>query len=357
MVKKKKAGVLQWFNTHTFHHSRFEDLARLVELKKKQGVKISVGIPTLNEEANIGKVISTLMPLVEKFDLIDEIAIIDSGSSDATCEIARAAGAKVFVSEKHLKGHGVFFHKGENLWKSLHMLKGDIICWVDADIENIHQRFVYGLVGPMLEDEKIGYVKAFYERPIQRDGNIEPTGGGRVTEIFARPMFNTFYPELTGIIQPLSGEYAGRRAVFEKVPFFIGYGVETGLLIDIFNKFGLEAMAQVDLDVRIHRNHPTEALGKMSFGLLQVFLARVPELKPVLNDFNAVYRFPETQVTKSGEREYFLSEKEVKDVERPPIKGVSEYVMRKGFENDLLAKLSSALWDIKKGISGKGDKK
>ncbi|MDP6670973.1 MAG: glucosyl-3-phosphoglycerate synthase [archaeon] len=357
MVKKKKAGVLQWFNSHTFHHSRFEDLARLVELKKKQGVKISVGIPTLNEEANIGNVISTLMPLVEEFDLVDEIAVIDSGSSDKTCEIARKAGAKVFISEKHLKDQGVFFHKGENLWKSLHMLKGDIICWVDADIENIHQRFVYGLLGPMLENEKIGYVKAFYERPIQKAGELQSTGGGRVTEIFARPMFNTFYPELTGIIQPLSGEYAGRRDVFEKVPFFIGYGVETGLLIDIFNKFGLGAMAQVDLDVRIHRNQPTKALGRMSFGLLQVFLTRVPELKPVLKDFNAVYRFPEIQVAKDGEKEYFLSEKEVKDVERPPIKGVSEYQMRKGFENDLLAKLSSTLWDIKKGISGKGGKK
>ena len=355
MAKKKKLGVLQWFNSHTFHHSRFEDLERLAKLKKEQGLSISVGIPTLNEEANIGKVVSTLMPLVEKFDLVDEIAVIDSGSSDKTCEIARAKGAKVFVSEKHLKDQGVFFHKGENLWKSLHMLKGDIICWVDADIENIHPRFVYGLVGPMLEDKKIGYVKAFYERPIQKDGKVQQAGGGRVTEIFARPMFNTFYPELTGIIQPLSGEYAGRRDVLEKVPFFIGYGVETGLLVDILEKFGLEAMAQVDLDVRVHRNQPTEALGKMSFGLLQVFLKRVPELRPILKEFNAIYRFPETQVAKDGKKEYFLSEKEVKDIERPPIKGVSEYKMRKSFEHDFLARLSSTLWDIKKGLKGKSD--
>jgi glucosyl-3-phosphoglycerate synthase len=360
MAKNRgRMGVLQWFNTHTFSHSQFQDTGKLVELKKKQGVKISVGIPTLNEAENIGNVVDTLMPLAKKSDLVDEIAVIDSGSSDGTCEIARSKGAKVFVSEKHLKGQGVFFHKGENLWKSLHMLKGDIICWVDADIRNIHEKFVYGLVGPMLENSEIGYVKAFYERPIQEGGKIVPTGGGRVTEIFARPMFNAFFPELTGFIQPLSGEYAGRRDVLERVPFFIGYGVETGLLIDILGKFGLEAMAQVNLDTRIHRNQPTEALGRMSFGLLQVFLHRVPELKPLLKEFHAVYRYPELQVSKEPGRkkacvkEYCLSEKEIREVERPPIRGVSEYRVRKGFEHDLLAKLSDTLLNIKREIRGK----
>ena len=190
--KKSKLGVLQWFNKHTFHHSKYADIDRLVALKKKQGVKISVGIPTLNEADNIGKVIDALMPLMKEKDLVDEIAVIDSGSSDGTDEIAREKGAKVFVSEKHLKDEGVFFHKGENLWKSLHMLKGDIICWVDADIKNISPHFVYGLVGPMLEDKKIGYVKAFYERPIHSVSGLQGEGGGRVTEIFTRPMFNTF---------------------------------------------------------------------------------------------------------------------------------------------------------------------
>ncbi len=354
MAKKKKTSVLNWFGTHTFHHSKFEDIKRLVKLKEEQGKKISVGIPTLNEEDNIGNVISNLMPLVEKEYLVDEVAVIDSGSTDATCDIAREFGAKVFVAEKHLKGEGVFFHKGENLWKSLHMLKGDIICWVDADIKNIHPKWVYGLTGPLLENEEIGYAKAFYERPIwAADGKLQSTGGGRTTEIFSRPMFNVFFPELTGIIQPLSGEYAGKREILEKLPFFIGYGVETGLLIDIVEKFGLNAICQVDLDARIHRNQTTKALGRQAFGLLQVFLHRVPELKSKLKDFNGVFRFPETQLNKKGEKEYFLSEKEINEVERPPIHKVSEYNIRKGFENDLLAKLSGMLWNVKKGLKEK----
>jgi len=355
MVKKGKTNVLEWFNSHTFHHSKFEDIARLVKLKDKQGLKISVGIPTLNEAENIGKTISILKPLMDKHYLIDEIVVVDSGSTDSTEEIARKKGAKVFTAEKHLKDEGVFFHKGENLWKSLHMLKGDIICWVDADIENFHPKWVYGLVGPLLENKKLGYAKAFYERPIKdASGKMQPTGGGRTTEIFSRPMFNVFFPELTGIIQPLSGEYAGRREVLERVPFFIGYGVETGLLIDISKKFGLNSICQVDLDSRIHRNQETKALGRQAFGLLQVYLHRVPELRPFLEEFNAVYRFPEMQQLEDGSKEYFLSEKEIKEVERPPIKGVGEYQLRKSFENDFLSKITSTLWEIRKTIKGKG---
>jgi glucosyl-3-phosphoglycerate synthase len=353
MPRESKLGVLQWFNTHTFHHKRFGDIDRLVRLKEEQGLRISVGIPTLNEAENIGNVVGALMPLLEKSYLVDEIAVIDSGSSDATRDIAREKGAKVFLAEKHLKEYGVFFHKGENLWKSLHMLKGDLVCWVDADIQNIHPRFVYALLGPMLEDKSIGFVKAFYERPIRVEGKVQSSGGGRVTEIFARPMFNVFFPELTGFIQPLSGEYAGRRDIFERVPFFIGYGVEIGLLIDILRAFGLESMAQVDLDVRVHRNQPTNVLGRMAFGLLQVFLHRVPEMKPLLKEFNAVYRYPESRAADGGEKEYFLSEKEVREVERQPIKALSEYAVRKGFERDLLARFSGMLWDIRKGIKAK----
>src|SRR4029453_6495501 len=163
--------------------------------------------------------------------------------------------------------------KGEALWKSLHVCKGDLICFVDADIRNFHARFVYGLLGPLPEDPEIQYVKAFCERPIRERNALRATGGGRVTELLARPVINLLWPELAGVVQPLSGEYAGRRETLEQVPFFSGYGVELGLLVDIAARFGVDAIAQVDLDRRVHRNQDMQALGRMSFGILQaVFL-------------------------------------------------------------------------------------
>jgi len=345
-------SVLKWFNTRTFHNSAFENVEKLVELKKDQGQRISVGIPTLNEEANVGKVISTIKSeLYDKHGLIDEIAIIDSGSEDKTVEIAEKAGAKVIVSEKKLRDQGVFYGKGENLWKSLHVLRGNIICWIDADIENIHPKFVYGLVGPLLTNKEIGYVKGFYERPIKFDGKIVSYGGGRVTELVVRPMFNLYYPELSGFVQPLSGEYAGRRDILEKVPFFVGYGVETGLLIDILEKFGLNAMAQVDLEERVHRNQSISSLGRMAFGIQQVFAKRLCKKKrsKVLKDFSTVFRFPEIHgAGKEGTpREYFLNEKEITEVERPPIKSLPEYKEKLKKEgSDYYAKFVDVLRDL-----------
>ena len=164
----------------------------------------------------------------------------------------------------------------ENLWKAIHQLKGDVICYVDADISNIHPRFVYALIAPLIHQSSIHYVKSFYERPIvQSGGDIRSTGGGRVTEILVRPLFSLFYPELTPLFQPLSGEYAVRREVLEQIPFPVGYGVETSHLLDVYDNWGMEAFAQVDLDKRIHRNQSTAALGRMSFGILQAFISRL----------------------------------------------------------------------------------
>ena len=158
---------------------------------------------------------------------------------------------------------GHFMGKGENLWKALYVTKGNIIIYLDADIKNIHHRFVYGLLGPLLFYEGIQYTKAFYDRPIAiSDDVVRPTGGGRVTELVIRPLFSLFFPELAQIVQPLSGEYAGYRSIFESIPFPIGYGVETSMILDIYSRWGLDVIAQVDLERRIHRNQDTKALGK-----------------------------------------------------------------------------------------------
>ena len=182
----------------TWHHSRFEDLSRLVALKQQKGLKISLAFPTLNEELTIGKEILVIRTeLMDRFSLLDEIAVIDSSSKDKTRQVAERFGAKVIASKHILPKYGSCRGKGENLWKSLYALEGDIIVWVDADISNIAPKFVYGLVGPLLENDSVSYVKAFYERPMRSSsGGIAQSGGGRVTEILVRPLFSLFYPEL-----------------------------------------------------------------------------------------------------------------------------------------------------------------
>ena len=258
-----------WLRTNTFHHGQFWDVLKLIEIKKAKGLTISLCIPTLNEERTIGKEIVVFKSeLMDRYPLIDEIAVIDSGSNDRTLEVAKSYGADVYFSGDILPGQGFKRGKGENLWKAIHQLRGDIIVYVDADIKNIHPRFVTGLVGPLLWQDEIRYVKAFYDRPLAFSQGIRPSGGGRVTEILVRPLFSLFFPELTAIVQPLSGEYAVRREVLEAIHFPIGYGVETSHILDVYRKWGLEAFGQTDLDQRVHRNQSTLSLGKMAFGIL-----------------------------------------------------------------------------------------
>jgi len=266
-----------WLSRRTFHHSEFSDIAALVKRKEERGLKISLCFPTLNEEATIAKEIVIIRSELQlRYRLVDEIVVIDSGSTDRTREVAAEFGARVYLATDILPAVTPFKGKGENLWKALYVLEGDIIVYVDADIKNIHPRFVYGLVGPLLADNEVRFVKAFYDRPIALDQKtVKPSGGGRVTELVTRPLFSSFYPDLAQFIQPLSGEYAGFRECFDSIPFPIGYGVETSMLMDIYDKFGMEAMAQVDLDKRVHRNQTTVALGRMSFGIIQTFISKL----------------------------------------------------------------------------------
>ncbi|MFW5828745.1 MAG: glucosyl-3-phosphoglycerate synthase, partial [Planctomycetota bacterium] len=204
---------------------------------------------------------------------------------------------------------------------------GDIIVYIDSDITNIHPRFVYGLLGPMLNDPAVHYSKAFYDRPLSFTGGLRSTGGGRVTEILTRPTFSLFYPELTAIIQPLSGEYAGRRSTLERIPFPVGYGVETAMLIDIYKQYGLDAFAQVDLDQRVHRNQETTALGRMSFGILRTLFRRLPRdgRLQLQTELPAIMR-----QCKVADMRYELLEHELQEFERPPMLEIPEYRERFG---------------------------
>ncbi len=313
-----------WLEKNTFHYSEFKNLNRLVEEKTRKNLRISLCLPTLNEEKTIAKEILIMKSeLMTHYPLLDEIVVIDSGSTDKTREIARSYGAKVYEAADILPNLEKFKGKGENLWKALYITNGDIIVYLDADIKNIHHRFVYALVGPLLLFDNIKYCKAFYDRPIATGkSKIRPTGGGRVTELVIRPLFSLFFPQLTQIMQPLSGEYAGFRKIFEKIPFPIGYGVETSMILDIYEKWGLDVIAQVDLDRRVHRNQDTKALGKMSFVILKTFLNRIEKLGliDVKQDiFNEMIQYNLVR------NEYRPDVFKIEGVERPPIIEVPEY--------------------------------
>ena len=312
-----------WLDANTFHHSAFWDLLKLIELKEQKNLTISLCIPTLNEANTIGKeIVIFKSELMTRYPLLDEIAVIDSGSTDKTREVAASFGADVYLDEEILPEKGNKRGKGENLWKAIYQLKGDIIVYVDADIKNIHPRFVYGLVGPLIYNDETHYVKAFYDRPLAYSQGIRPSGGGRVTEILVRPLFSLFFPELSAVIQPLSGEYAVRRQVLERIAFPIGYGVETAHLLDVYRQWGMSAFAQTDLDRRVHRNQTTVALGRMSFGILQTFLVRLQKFG-IINDLaeiNRIYRHFEAQ-----DRKYRLNEKNIQEEERPPMIEIAAY--------------------------------
>ncbi len=265
-----------WLHTNTFHHRQFSDLSDLVRRKEAQGLSISLCIPTLNEARTIGALIDRLrLVLCQQFPLLDEIVVIDSGSSDRTVALAQAAGADACHAADILPHCGPCRGKGENLWKALYQLKGDILVYLDGDITNMHPRFVTGLVGPLLHRPDIGYVKSFYARPSLHQGEAVPHGGGRVTEILIRPLFSLFFPQLTAFVQPLSGEYAARRSLLETLSFPVGYGVEAAHLVDIAAGHGMAVLGQTDLDERRHRSRSNTELGRMAFAILQVLGRRL----------------------------------------------------------------------------------
>jgi len=315
--------VDKWFAENTFSSHEFEDLAHLVDLKEKYNQTISLGLPALNEEETVGTVIQTMQyALMKQVPLLDEIVLIDSGSTDYTVDIAMDLGVPVYQHSQILPKYGTYRGKGEALWKSQFVLKGDIIAWIDTDIVNIHPRFVYGILGPLLNHPGIQYVKGFYRRPLKVGESLQAGGGGRVTELVARPLFNLFYPELSGILQPLSGEYAGRRSALQRIPFYTGYGVETAMLLSLVERYGISGIAQVDLRQRIHHNQSLTALSRMSFAIIQVFMDHLERRQRVelLSEVNRTMK-----IIRYDQNAFNLQEHAITDRCRPPIVTLPEY--------------------------------
>ncbi|MDF8266010.1 glucosyl-3-phosphoglycerate synthase [Luteipulveratus flavus] len=319
--------VKTWFDRRT---SAGSDWSRSELVRLKGSERISVVLPAKDEEATVGAIVTALRrELMEVVPLIDEIVVVDSGSVDATAEVAARAGASVVQQCSVLPRLTDVPGKGEALWKSLLVTEGSIVAFVDADLRDFDEQFVVGLLGPLLTDPGVGFVKAFYDRPLGNGEVLMPAGGGRVTELVARPLLNLHWPALAGFVQPLAGEYAARRSVLEQIPFLSGYGVEIGMLIDVVEEFGLDVMAQVDLGRRQHRNSDDAALGRMA---AQVHLAMLSRMhrhgRALMTDE------PETVVTQfAREGAFFVPhDHDIAVSERPPMADVPEYRRRLAME-------------------------
>lgn len=271
--RSRSAAVAGWMDGRSYHGTRWcpEDLCA-----RKDGQCVSVVIPARNEETTVGSIVATIRRhFVERLPLVDELIVVDSRSTDRTAAVAAAAGATVVGQDDVLAGLDPMTGKGEALWKGLAASSGDLVVFIDGDLRDFSEHFVTGLLGPLLTEPAVCYVKGFYRRPLERGDWVEADGGGRVTELLARPLLNLFWPELSGFVQPLAGEYAGRRSALVQVPFVADYGVEVGHLIDLLDLCGLDGLAQVNLGVRRHRHQSTHSLGVMSGQILLTVLDRL----------------------------------------------------------------------------------
>ncbi|MFH8594122.1 glucosyl-3-phosphoglycerate synthase [Streptomyces rimosus] len=293
-------------------------LDRLLAAKRETGQTVSVVLPALDEEATVGAIVEAIRTelMTPSVPLVDELIVLDSGSTDGTAKIAAEAGARVVHRDEVLPRLPALPGKGEVLWRSLLVTRGDIVCFIDADLREFSATFVSGIVGPLLTDPGVQFVKGMYDRPLG-----EAAGqGGRVTELVARPLLNLHWPQLAGFVQPLGGEYAARRSLLERLPFPVGYGVELGLLVDALHTAGLDALAQVDVGVRKHRHQGGQALGRMAAAIYrtaQLRLARGHLVRPRLTQFER------------GEAGFVPRTWDVDTEERPPMAEVSEYAERR----------------------------
>jgi glucosyl-3-phosphoglycerate synthase len=308
--------VERWLSTRSWSVAD-RPLHRILAAKRTTNQSVSVVLPALNEEETVGDIVAVIRhDLMHQVPLVDEIVVVDSGSTDRTAEVAAAAGARVVHRDAILPRIPAVPGKGEVLWRSLLVTTGDIVCFIDADLREFSSDFVSGIVGPLLTDPDVDLVKGMYDRPLRSAAGQ----GGRVTELMARPLLNMHWPQLAGFVQPLGGEYAARRSLLEQLPFPVGYGVELGMLVDALHLVGLDALAQVDVGVRKHRHQDGQALGRMAAAIYrtaQLRLARGHMIRPAL-----------TQFERSGDgfepRTYSVDTEE-----RPPMAEIVEYATRK----------------------------
>ncbi len=296
-----------WHRSNTHSHHAFS----AQRLADRRETTVSVCLPARNEARTIGGILEQLVPLREG-GVVDEIVVVDH-SSDGTAQIARDLGAEVHDQEDLMPELGPVLGKGDAMWRALPVLSGEVICFLDADSEQFGAHFAYGVLGPLLCAPEISFVKGFYRRPFRVGATTVPDGGGRVTELTARPLLNLFYPDLAAVEQPLAGEIAARRELLEQLPFATGYGVDIGLLIDAYSLVGLDGLAQVDLDVRQNAHQPLRDLGPMAYAVLRAVAARLEREGRLRGPLPAMFT-----ATGGGAPQETMSE----PVERPPLRSL-----------------------------------
>ncbi len=270
----------EWFRHRSYDYRQFSDLEDLARRKHELGLSVSAVLPCRNVADTVGQIVDEIQAVNERAGgepLVDQIVAVDADSRDGTAEVAASRGAEVYSENELLSHYGGAHGKGDAMWRALTVTHGDLVMYVDADTKDFRPQLVYGILGPILQVPGIRYVKAAYRRPFKSYETVEQDGGGRVTELSAKPLFNLFYPELTGFVQPLAGEFVADRELFASIPFFTGYAVETGIMIDVLKRVGLGAMAQVDLGTRQNRHQPLRDLSRMSYAVLRAVARRLRE--------------------------------------------------------------------------------
>ncbi len=322
--------AVEWFKHRSYDYRQFSDLGALARRKRELGLTVSAVLPCRNVADSVGGIVDVIHDVNERSGenaLVDQILAVDADSADGTAEVAASRGAEVYSENELMSNHGGAHGKGDAMWRSLSVARGDLVMYIDADTRDFKPQLVYGILGPILEVPEVRFVKAAYRRPFKSHEAIEQDGGGRVTELTTKPLFNLFYPELTGFVQPLAGEFVADRELFSSIPFLTGYAVETGIMIDVLKKVGLDAMAQVDLGTRQNRHQPLRDLSRMSYSVLRAVARRLRQegrlnqtRDPSLPD--SLFQFSDYRHAVATTDGLQLQEYVEELVERPPIQEV-----------------------------------
>jgi glucosyl-3-phosphoglycerate synthase len=321
------ADAVEWFRHRSYDYRQFSDLEEMGRRKHELSLTVSAVLPCRNVADTVGGIVDEIHTVNERAPLVDQILALDADSADGTAEVAASRGAEVYSENELLSHYGGAHGKGDAMWRSLSVAQGDLVMFIDADTKDFKPQLVYGVLGPILYVPEVRFVKAAYRRPFKSYETIEVDGGGRVTELTAKPLFNLFYPELAGFVQPLAGEFVADKELFCSIPFLTGYAVETGIMIDVFKRVGLGAMAQVDLGIRQNRHQPLRDLSRMSYSVVRAVARRLRQegrlnqaRDPSLPE--SLFQFSDYHHAVATPKGLKLQEYVEELVERPPINEV-----------------------------------